>query len=149
MSKRGSFSSDLSRTGRPSRTTRSAGFTLCPRAARAPLTVMRPDAIAASMARREPSPERARTLCSFSAGPGGLDGAGLGRLCGFVRRRLRGGCGDLREVKRLCDVFQRRQLFERAQTEVVEKCLGGRVERRMPGDFLVPDHLDPVALLET
>src|SRR5262252_6494297 len=151
MRTRGSFSSERSRTGRPSTATRSPGATLAPRVARAPFSVTRPAVIAASMARREPNPERARTLCSFSA-RAALGGARLGGLCGgrcgLFERRLDGGRGDLRELKRLDDVFQGRQLLERSQPEVVQEGLGGPVEGRAPGHFLVPQHLDPVALLE-
>src|SRR5882672_7485278 len=155
MSIRGTFSSPRRRIGFPSTRTRSRGPTRWPKAARAPLTLTRPAAIAASIARREPAPERARTFCSFSAGPV-LDGAGLGRLCGglvaalsgLFGRRLRVGRGDLREIKGFDYVFQRRQLFERAQAQVVQEGLGGAIQGRTPRHFLMPEHLDPVALLE-
>src|SRR5262245_13398266 len=150
MSTRGSFASARSRTGWPSTTMRSCGRTRCPSAARAPVTGTRPAAMAASMARREPAPERARTLCSFSAGPE-LDGARLdglcGGLCGLFRRRL-GERGDLREIKRLDDVFQGRQLLQGAQPQVIEENLGGAVKGRPSRNVLVAEHLDPAALLQ-
>src|SRR5262252_5772240 len=138
MSTRGSLFLGWSRTGRPSSTTRSAGPTRCPSAARAPFTVTRPPAMAASMARREPTPARARTLCSFSAGPeldARLGGLG-GRLCGLLGRLLGRGRGDLREIKRLDDVFERGQLLERAQPQVVQEKLGRAVQRGPARDFL-------------
>src|SRR2546425_9107360 len=49
-------------TGCPSSATRSAGPTRSPNSARAPFTLSLPETIAASMSRREPRPERARTL---------------------------------------------------------------------------------------
>src|SRR5689334_3272580 len=107
--------SDFGGTGRPSSATRSFGFTRCPSVARAPFTRTRPEAITASISRREPNPERASTLCSFSPGPAKLGRARLSGLGGFVR--LRGGRRGLREVKRLDNVFQRRELLKRAQPE--------------------------------
>src|SRR4051794_37255644 len=115
----------------PSRATRSSGPTRCPSVAARPLTVMRPAAISASMSRREPCPARASALCSRSAGARGpLRGAllGLGGLAGLGGRRS--GRLGLRELKGFSDLFERRQLLQRAQPEVVEELLGGREQGR-------------------
>src|SRR6202795_2635603 len=106
--------------------------------------------MAASMSRRDPRPRRARTLWSFSVGPlglgeAGLGGAGLDRCVRVVRGPRSGRRG---EVECLGNFFERRQLVQRAQAEVVQKSLGGGVERRMARHFPVADDVYPVALLE-
>src|SRR5579862_7423477 len=98
----------------PSRRIRSPGLARSPSFAVWPRTVTRPAVIQVSISLREPKPAAASSLCSRSAL--------LGAVCGgFVG----GGLGGRRlKLQRPGDFLQRRQLLQRAQTEVIEKCLG-------------------------
>src|SRR5512134_2834579 len=114
MRTRGTRVSQRGARRRPSTLTRSDWATRWPSVAGASLTVTRPAPIHDSMSRREPSPERARTFCSFSdagaacsggGGDGGRVGGGVERVLGRVARRNLGGRGEL---EALADLFKRR-----------------------------------------
>src|SRR4051795_8420369 len=86
-----------------------------PSLATAPLTVMRPASIQDSISRREPRPAAASTFWRRSAfGACGLLSFRVGRADARFRR------GDGLELQRFRDFLERRQLFQRAQAEVVE-----------------------------
>src|SRR5262245_31378025 len=109
--------------GFPSTATVSEGPARSPSLATFPLTVIRPAAIQTSISRRDPRPAAASSFCSRSA-----VGAG-GRLL-LLFRFPDSGLGARRhhgQLEGLGDLFQRRQLFERAQPEVVEEPGGGGV----------------------
>src|SRR5438874_11229873 len=113
------------RTGLPSTAILSAAPARSPSLATEPLTVMRPASIQDSISRREPRPAAARTFWSRSAFcTGGSLGFGVGRA------DARFGGGDGLELQRLRDFLEGRQLFQRAQPEIVEGVPGGRIERR-------------------
>src|ERR1044071_3230816 len=142
----------------PSRVIWSEGFARSPSFETFPETAMRPASIQVSISRREPRPAAASSFCSRSprgsrtgsaAGAGGALGFGLG--AGFFalsQGRFGGGgrCGLKLESMRY--LLERRQLFERAQAEVVEELLGGGVERRPAGRLAMADDVDPAARLE-
>jgi hypothetical protein len=98
-----------------------------------PFTLTRPASIQVSISRREPNPAAASSFCNRSA-----VGAGGGLLllglffadCGFCFC-LGFGRGNHLELEGLGDLFERRQLLQRAQAEVVEE-LGGRGVERGP-----------------
>src|ERR1700693_4353481 len=102
---------------------RSFGAIRFPTVARAPFTVIRPAAMAASMSRREPRPERARAVCTFSDGPAERGWARLRGDDGLVGSGRRSGRRGLRDFKRFDDFFQRRQLLQRAQPQIIEESL--------------------------
>src|SRR5512139_4324504 len=113
-------------TGLPSRRTVSPGSARSPSFATCPRTVTRPALIQVSISRREPKPAAASSFWILSPaglleGGAGGDGGLLGR---FIRRRLRGGGLELQRAR---DLLQRRQLLERAQAQIVEEGLRGRV----------------------
>src|SRR5687767_11543727 len=114
-------------TGFPSTTIESDGPARSPSLASWPLTVTRPAAIQVSISRREPSPAAASSFCNRSAvgaGSGALDlffGFWLSDF-GFGSRRFHSGRFGSRhdlEVQGLGDLLERRQLFHRAQPEIV------------------------------
>src|SRR5262249_37657357 len=112
-----------------------------------PWTVTRPASIQPSISRRDPSPAAARSFCRRSAV--GAGGGGLLLLAGFfgTDSRFRGGDAWLKSES-LSDFRQRRQLFQRAQAEVVEETAGRGVERGASRRLAVADDVDPAARLQ-
>src|SRR5512143_1836647 len=154
-------------TSSPLIRTSSPGDTFCPTSGGSLLTVMRPARIISSIARREPNPHDASTLCRRCGSVktssvedlwrgGGrpswirciarLDWCCTRPVGGRCQDRARerelrfggfGGCiGDLQQVGSV-ELGQRGKLGERAQAEIVEEGLGGRVERRSSRRLLV------------
>src|SRR5690242_9986458 len=129
-----------SSSGRPSSESASPGRARSPSFATRPPTVTRPAAIQDSISRREPRPAAASSFwrrSAFGAGGGGWLGFGFGRGVGVGRPDARLGGRDGLKGERLRDFFERRQLFERAQPEVVKEFTGGGVERRAAGGLAV------------
>src|SRR5882724_307455 len=136
-----------SRTGLPSTVILSTGPARSPSLATEPLTLMRPASIQDSISRREPRPAAARTFWSRSAFctcPLAFSACGLLRFrVGWAGARF--GGGDGLKLQRLRDFLEGRQLFQRAQPEVIEEFPGGRVERRPTRRLAVADDVDPAA----
>src|SRR5436305_1893818 len=135
-------------------------------------TVMRPARIISSIARREPNPHAASTLCSRC---GSLKTSSVERLCFGGGRlsaircsarlgccigpdertracewRLGGLCGGIRylqEVGRI-ELGERWQLRKGAQAEIIEEGRSRRVERRPSRRFAMADDLDPLPIFE-
>src|SRR5207253_242117 len=118
-----------------------------------PPTVTRPASIHVSIARREPSPAAASSFCSRSPrGNASADGAGSGFFglgCGLggvlFFNGLRRGLVELQGFR---DLFERRQLLEGSQAEIVQELAGRRVKRRAPRRLAVADCVNPAATLE-
>src|SRR6185369_16162988 len=123
-----------------------------PSLATRPPSVTLPASIQPSICRREPRPAAASSFCSRSprgsaVGSGGgfrLPCASFGFLAGD------GGWRGGRRFKRegLGDFLKRRQLFQRAQPEVVEELACRGVERRAARRLAVADDVDPAAVLQ-
>src|SRR5512141_1158331 len=138
--------------------TSSPGPTFCPTSAGSRFTVMRPARIISSMARREPNPHDASTLCRrcgsvkmSSVEERWRGGVMLSVICCNARlgccigpvggrchdrdreRELRfgglDGCVGYLQQGGCVELGQGGQLGQRAKAEIVEKGLGGRVER--------------------
>src|SRR5205814_10241739 len=109
-----------------------------PSLAARPSTVTRPASIQVSISRREPNPAAASSFWSrsaFSAGGGG--GFGFCGGFGICRPDARLGGLDRLKLEGLGDFLERRQLFQRAQAEVVEKAARRGVEGRPSRRFAV------------
>src|SRR5213083_139231 len=130
----------VSLTGRPSTAISSPTVARSPSLAARPPTVTRPASIQDSISRREPRPAAASSFWSRSAFCAG-GGFGLGFGVGGTDTRL--GGRDGLKLEGLRDFLEWRQLFQRAQAEVVEEFAGGGVQRRPAGRFAVPDDVDP------
>src|SRR4051794_21129786 len=145
-------------TSSPLMRTSSPGPTFWPTSAGSRLTVIRPAMINSSIALRDPKPHDASTLCrrcgsvkTSSVDDLCLGGPRLSAICciatlacctgvfdgrchvGAREREWRFGgfvgcIGNLQQVGSV-ELGKRRQLGERAQAEIVEKGLGGRVQR--------------------
>src|SRR5919201_352882 len=153
MSTRGRGSAKRTLTSSPLMRTSSPGPTFCPTSAGMRFTVMRPARIISSIARREPKPQLASTLCRRC---GSLKTSSVDRLCfgggklSAIRCSARFGCwigredrarecegrlgglcwgiGNLQEVGRI-ELGERGKLREGGKAEIVEEGLRGRVER--------------------
>src|SRR3954462_8129839 len=113
----------VSTTGLPSTAITSSEPPRAPSLASAPLTVTRPASIQDSVSCPEPRPAAARTFWIRSAfGAGGL----LRFRVGWADARFRGGYRL--ELQRLRDFLERRQLFQRGQSQVVEEFPRRRIE---------------------
>src|SRR5487761_2050663 len=159
-------------TSSPLIRTSSPGLTFWPTSAGIRFTVMRPARIISSIARREPKPQLASTLCRRR---GSLKISSVERLC-FGGGRLsaiccsaRLGCwigpedrarecawrlgglgGGIRHLQKLggIEVGERRQFRDRAQAEVVEEGTRRRIERGTARGFAMTDGFDPLPVLE-
>src|SRR5690349_13666404 len=159
-------------TRSPLMRTSSPGPTFWPTSAGMRFTVMRPARISSSIARREPNPQLASTLCRrcgslktssvdrLCFGGGRLSAircsARLGcwvgpedraRECALRLGGLGGGIRHLQEVGRI-ELGERRQLRDRGEAEIVEESLRRRVERGAPGRLPVTHDLDPLPVFE-
>src|SRR5436309_2654444 len=134
----------VSLTGRPSTAISSPTAARSPSLAARPPTVTRPASIQDSISRREPRPAAASSFWSRSAfGAGGGGGLGFGGGFGICRPDAGLGGRDRLKLEGLGDFFERRQLLERAQPEVVEEFAGSGVQRRPARRFAVADDVDP------
>src|SRR6266508_1077904 len=172
---RGRGSATRTLTSSPLMRTSSPGPTFWPTSAGSRLTVMRPARISSSIARREPNPHAASTLCRRC---GSVKTSSVDRLCrgggklsaiacnarfGWFTGPVGGRCQDRARERELrfggfgacighlqqvgsVELGQRRKLRQRAQAEIVEKGLGGRIKRRTARRLLVTDHFDPLAI---
>ena len=161
-------------TSSPLMRTSSPGPTFCPISAGSRLTVMRPARIISSIARREPKPHEARTLCRRC---GSLKTSSVERLCLSERRFSRialqrqvrllhragarsglarasaasaalvGASGISRRWEESSSASGGSSARER-EAEVVEEGLGRRVERRASRRLAMADGLDPLPVLE-
>src|ERR1044071_3826911 len=114
-----------------------------------PLTATRPASIQPSISRRDPSPAAARAFCSRSAVRAG-GGLWLLLVVGFfgTDSRFRGGWRGFKR-EGLGDFLERRQLFQRAQPEVVEELPGSGVQRGTARRLAMADDVDPAAVLQS
>src|SRR6185503_4836494 len=103
----------------PSSRIKSPGPARSPSFAVWPRTITLPAVIQVSISLREPKPAAASSFCNRS--PAWLLGGAGGWRGGFVGGlpNLRGGCGLKLESAR--NFLERRQLLQRAQSEVVEE----------------------------
>src|SRR6185312_1796561 len=172
ISTRGRGSLKRTLTTSPLMRTSSPGPTFWPTSAGMRFTVMRPARIISSIARREPKPQLASTLCRRC---GSLKTSSVDRLCfgggrlSAIRCIARFGCwfgpedrarecawrlgglvGGIRHLQKVggIEFGERRQFRNRGETEIVEEGLRRRVERRAPRCFAMSDGLDPLPVLE-
>src|SRR6266550_792358 len=154
MSTRGRGSVKRTFTSSPLMRTSSPGPTFCPTSAGSRFTVMRPATIISSIARREPNPHEARTLCKRC---GSLKISSVDRLCfgggrlsliAFIARfgwaivseertregecRLGGLGGGIRHLQKVggFELGEWRQFREGAEAEIIEEGPRRRVKRR-------------------
>src|SRR5579864_6583592 len=152
--------------------TSSPGPTFWPTSAGIRFTVMRPARISSSIARREPKPQLASTLCRRC---GSLKISSVDRLCfgggklSAIRCSARFGCsigpedrgrerawrlgglgGDIRHLQEVggIELGERRQFRDRGEAKIVEKRFRRRVERGATRRFAMTDGFDPLPVLE-
>src|SRR5260221_7135640 len=150
----------------------SPGPPFCPTPAGSRFTVMRPATIMSSIARREPNPHEARTLCSRC---GSLKISSVDRLCfgggrlSLIAFSARFGCaivseertregecrlgglgGGIRHLQKVggIELGEWRQFREGAEAEVIEESLRRRVKRRASRRFAMADDFHPLPVLE-
>src|SRR5436189_4434150 len=83
--------------------------------------VTRPASIQPSISRREPRPAAASSFCSRSPRGSAVGaGGGFALLIGLLGPDGRFRCGGRLKREGLGDFLERRQLFQRAQAEIVE-----------------------------
>src|SRR5689334_7045676 len=172
MSTRGRGSAKRTLTTSPLMRTSSPGPTFCPTSAGIRFTVMRPARIISSIARREPKPQLASTLCRRW---GSLKTSSVERLCfgggrlSAIRCSARFGCwtgpedrarecvwrlgglrGGIRYLQEVggIEFGERRQFRDRGEAEIVEERLRRRVERRATRCLAMTDGFDPLPVLE-
>src|SRR6185437_1152232 len=172
MSTRGRGSAKRTLTTSPLMRTSSPGPTFWPTSAGIRLTVMRPARISSSIARREPKPQLASTLCRRC---GSLKISSVDRLCfgggklSAIRCSARFGCsigpgtrgrecvwrlgglgGDIRHLQEVggIELGERRQLRDRGEAKIVEKRFRRRVKRGTARRFAMANRFDPLPVLE-